>query len=155
TSYGIQLIGLNPDKRSRTELRLRPVVPVMGRLTADDVRILPNQRVHVRVYSDNPSAANDEGMAEVVTDSQGRFSVPAVPQGRLSAWVIAPEDSRYAAREISLEGPNRPGRYEVEIPLKRMVNVWGIVREKGAGKPIPGVGVGFGSHEVLGLLPRA
>ena len=30
---------------------------------------------------------------------------------------------------------------EIEIPLKRLIHVRGVVREKGTGKPIEGVGI--------------
>ena len=86
------------------------------------------------------------------SDDQGRFSVPKVAAGRLSIWPVLADESRYGA--VSIEGRDLIAgtRATIEIPLKRLIRVHGIVREQGSGKPIEGAGVCISFPGQIGAL---
>src|SRR5262249_23837742 len=81
------------------------------------------------------------GSAEVMTDSEGRFDAPALAAGRLTVRVDLPPDAGVVAQEpsdrtLKLQAGERT---EVQIPLQPGVRIGGVVRERGTGKPLPGV----------------
>jgi len=152
---GIQDIQVGQDFRSGARFRLRPAVPIVGRITGGEPRFARNRSVNITTDYNEHSLYSVSGRAEVMTDDQGRFSIPAVARGRVSAWVVFAEDSLYQAAPVEQPGDVNAKRIEIEIPLKRMTRVRGVVRDKGTGKPLEGSSIRFGSSEVVGALPVA
>jgi beta-lactamase regulating signal transducer with metallopeptidase domain len=147
-------LGFKPDE----PFRLRTAVAVEGRVTADEpaaVRGLP------LYFSASPEEARDltklipHGEALVVTDEEGRFRIPALATGKLFTVISVPDQSMYRAPQMNSLEITATKHAEIVMALRRMVRVRGVVKEKGTGKPIPNIGVIFGSRELAELLPMA
>jgi RNA polymerase sigma factor (sigma-70 family) len=127
-------------------VRLLPVGRVSGRLDASPE--LANKRL-IRVTSREDQRPVVRGpvyhvaSAEVVTDKEGRFEVPALAAGLLEFRVVLPPDAGVLAREPAAGTlAVRAGeRTDVRIPLRPGVRLGGVVRERGTGKPVGGVRV--------------
>ena len=179
-SAGIQTFYSTQGFKREDELALKPVLPLEGRVVADDPAAVRGLMVHLRTnHPDVRRPVMGQGESDVVTDDQGRFHVPVLAKGLIFAWALVPEGSLYRqakmpSREltedrIKLPVGGVPGlarvtvrlptpgleTFKLEIPLKRMVQVRGVVRNKGTGTPIPNVGIIFGSRELEALLPLA
>ena len=140
---GVQQLHMpRPDAAGVCTLRLMPVGRVVGQVQAGDPRAV--RGLAVRVSTDPDSSVNVArvgGFASVVTDDQGRFTIPALAAGTLWLWF------EYR-RELPWRGlPTgrlqvRPGTTtEVTIPLQRAGLVKGVVQEIPGGRPIAGVGI--------------
>jgi beta-lactamase regulating signal transducer with metallopeptidase domain len=156
--FGTQNFYAHLGFKADEPLRLRAVVPVEGRVTADAPAAVRGLHLYL---SASPEEARDmtklisQGEALVVTDGRGRFRVPALTTGQVFAVLEVPEESFYRAPRIDNLEISTAKPAEIVIPLKRMVRVQGVVREKGTGKPLPNIGVIFGSNELTALLPTA
>jgi RNA polymerase sigma factor (sigma-70 family) len=125
-------------------VKLLPVGRVAGRLTAKDGGLVKNRVVQLSSMEDPPSVRGSLyrfGSAEVATDSEGRFDVPALAAGRLTVRVDLPRDAGMVAQEpadrtLKVQAGERT---QVQIPLQPGVRVGGVVRERGTGKPLSGV----------------
>ena len=139
-------------KRTRS-FDFRNAIPVVGRVIADDPAAVRGLPVYLSTLGEDYQDLTrhlPEGEAWIVTDDQGRFRVPALATGIFFASVQVPEESLYRAPSIRDRDFKASSRIEIEIPLKRMIHVRGVVREKGTGKPIEGVGVSFSSPDQIG-----
>ena len=157
-SLGTQNFHAHLGFKADEPLRVRAAVIVLGRVTADDPAAVQGLPLYL---SASPEEARDltklipYGESLVVTDRQGRFRVPALATGKLHVRLQVPDQSlNRAPRTESLE-ISADNRAEIIIPLKRMVHVSGVVREKGSGTPVPNIGIIFGSRELQELLPMA
>ncbi len=82
-----------------------------------------------------------EGLADIKTDEQGRFTVAAIAAG--DAWIEARVDEKQPLRlklpkSVSVHAGQTTS---LEIPLVPSVVVRGTVRVKDTGKPVPGANV--------------
>ncbi|HUT89941.1 MAG TPA: carboxypeptidase-like regulatory domain-containing protein [Thermoguttaceae bacterium] len=149
--FGIQLQrtdGSEPRAVVGRTIRLRPVGKIEGRVLADQ----PEMARGVRLVFTSEQVVNEpaarsteawltEGFADVESDEQGRFVVPAMATGtvRIDAYV---DD------ELPLR-PRVPPSVEVlpnhtttlDVPMAPTVVVRGSVRATDTGEPIPGVRV--------------
>ncbi len=142
--FGVQQLRMpRPEPGGVRTLRLMPVGRVVGRIQAGDPQAV--RRLAVRVWTDPGPAANlpgAGGSASVVTDDQGRFTIPAIAPGTL----VVSFEHRW---DLPWRGQWRPGgskvqpgaTTEVTIPLARAGLVKGVVQEAPSGRPIAGVGV--------------
>jgi beta-lactamase regulating signal transducer with metallopeptidase domain len=147
-SYGTQdFYSDDQGFKTSAELKLRPVVRVQGHITADDPNAVRGVPVYLSTYPKDLPQLTGQGQSETVTDDQGRFSVPALAIGQLSIRPELPEDSLYRAIKIPDYDLSPALRTAIEVPLKRRIHVRGVVRERGTGNPIEGVGVSFRSPE--------
>ncbi len=160
----------------REQLVLQPSLPLEGAVKADNASVVRGLKVHLNTYHpDDHRAFIGCGEAHTVTDDHGRFRIPALARGRLSVSVQVPESSMYRAVAITdrelreetvptaavplipgiadvrvLTRPASPKTFRIEIPLKRLIHVHGVIVEKGTGKPIEGVGVALSSPVLAG-----
>jgi beta-lactamase regulating signal transducer with metallopeptidase domain len=154
-SVGDQRFYVHNGFKADEVLHLRNAIPVVGRVVADDPAQVRGLPVYLSTYGERSQDLTRHlpmGEAWAVTDDRGRFRVPALASGILFASVEVPTQSLYRAPWIKDRDFKAAARIEVEIPLKRMLHVRGVVREKGTGKPIEGVGVSFSSPELTGSL---
>lgn len=121
-SFGRQF-GPPPIKDS--PIVLSPVASVKGRLIADDRSSLNGRYFLISTQSDNPALKFQSGEALVVTDSQGRFEVPAIAAGEstIREVRISRNDSitEYPIIKRSIE----PGKVSLEI---KAIAPWGETR---------------------------
>ncbi|MEJ7639843.1 MAG: hypothetical protein WKF75_18200, partial [Singulisphaera sp.] len=145
--------GLKPG----TDLRLRPVARVEGRVSSADPASARGLHVYLSTFLRDQSKGQVSGSAEAVTDARGRFAVPALAAGELSVDVPTPEGSLLRALRPAVTAIEEKGKAEVEIPLKRLLRVRGVVREKGTAKPVADVVVRLFSRDVANdnSLPSA
>ncbi len=145
--YGAQSFIHRRGLKPGTDLRLRPVARVEGHVSSADPASARGLHVHLSTSPRDPSEVDIYGKAEVVTDARGRFAVPALAAGALRVDVPTPEGSLLRALNPAVTAIEEKGRAEIEIPLKRLVTVRGVVREKGTTKPVADVTVGFTSRD--------
>jgi RNA polymerase sigma factor (sigma-70 family) len=127
------------------ELRLRPAGRVEGRIVA----ARPEWTRGIKVYlstsdpSDPFALAMDraEGLAEVTSDDDGRFVVPALAEGKLAvflqpdpSWPVRPRP----VIDVEIRG-NQTNKFA--IFLQKAVRLRGRVRVKETGEPVAGVSV--------------
>jgi beta-lactamase regulating signal transducer with metallopeptidase domain len=170
--YGIQIqqIQLVENRQPRAivgyTIRLRPVGKIEGRVisnrpeAARDVRLIfsaaPGSFAgDTDVYrSANSPQEPTEGFAEVKSDKDGRFVVPALAAGLLQVNVLVNESQPLRPKLPGIIDLSPGKTASLEIPLVPTVVVRGAVRWKDTGKPIPGApayisyGVGQGASAV-------
>ena len=119
-----------------------PFGRIVGQIQAGDPQAVRRLAVRIRTLPD-PSAAltGVGGFASVVSDDQGRFTVPAIAAGMLALSVDLRWDLPWRGL-LPSRPPVQPGTTtEVTVPLKPAALVKGVVQEIGSGRPVAGVGV--------------
>ncbi len=152
-SFGTQLFYSGHDGfKLATNLFVQPVASAEGRVSADDPKAVRGVTVHLSTSTSDETRARGNGEAFVVTDQNGRFRVPALASGDLNVEAYLPEGSSFRAPRINIPKFNASRPMQIEVALKRLIRVRGIVRERGTGKPIEGVGVCLSSPDQVGAL---
>ena len=129
SAFGTQYFHLRkPRFKSGAELKLSPVASVEGWITADDPAAVRGVLVHLDTRRGDWSELNGQGQATVRTDERGRFAVSKLVAGRLSVWPLLAEDTQYGAVSVEERELAAGSRTTIEIPLKRLIRVRGIVR---------------------------
>ena len=125
-------------------IRLRPVGKIEGRVVGGPPELV---RGVTLVFT---SSVNDrprpfplkvwpiEGYAEVKTDEQGRFTVPAIAVGDAGIWAVVDEKQPLRLKLPESVRVQADRTTSFEIPLVPSVIVRGTVRVKDTGKPVPG-----------------
>ena len=147
TQYFHAHFGFKPDQ----PLRLRSAMPVEGRVTADDVAAVRNLTLSFTTFLEegrDMTKLIPRGQALIVTDGQGRFRIPALATGRLQFSTQGPEDWMYRTPRTETHEVRAGERAEIVIPLKKLIHVRGLVREKGTGKPVADVRLVFVSSQL-------
>ncbi|MHC5538848.1 hypothetical protein ACYOEI_11565, partial [Singulisphaera rosea] len=123
-------------------LTLSPVGSVEGRIDAEDPAAVKAVPVRLRTALDLGVEGNDVGgVAEVLTDDQGRFTVPAIARGMLSVAFKPHPDLPYRGR-FTNHPPIEVGRTtRIAFSLKQAAHVRGVVRERDTGVPLVGARV--------------
>ncbi|MDR3634715.1 MAG: carboxypeptidase regulatory-like domain-containing protein [Isosphaeraceae bacterium] len=145
---GVQQFGFRGSGVEPKAVALLPVGRVKGRVMADDAaeaRALP--LVVASFHPKQPSPA--AGLFHIPTSAEGRFEIDEVPEGRLSVAVVPRPGSPWFGQMENQPQVVVGKTAEVTLKLVRGVRIRGIVRERGTGKPIAGVGVSLG----LGVEP--
>ncbi|MBN1854457.1 MAG: hypothetical protein JW829_17125, partial [Pirellulales bacterium] len=121
--YGtwIQMFALDKPIPPVTTIRLPAAGRVEGRLIADDPKLIRGVRMHLSTYgspfqnltlpsvpgSGNASAPSTSlpsfGVAEAVSDNEGHFVVPAIPEGKLKVRVQIDKHLPHRAQVIGAE----------------------------------------------------
>ncbi len=144
-SFGRQSIRTdhNSDMPER-EIRLRTTATIKGQLVGDDPKWV--RGVRLAFTTDNRDEGKEpQGIAEVVTDEQGRFEVPVIASGGpLRTYVnldpqlpVRPllKDDRYLAAGETMQ---------LEIPLVAAPRVHGKVVVESTGKPVSNAEISLG-----------
>lgn len=121
---------------------LRPVGRVEVRFAADDPADVAGWDVSASTRPAELAGYHQPiGTALAKLDGQGRCTIPVLAAGTLDLYVEWPGTGRVLPVWSRLP-PVRAGETtRVEIPVKRAATVAGQVRERGTGKPVPGVRV--------------
>jgi protocatechuate 3,4-dioxygenase beta subunit len=139
---GVQWAALpaaNADGSRR--ITLAPVGTLRGRVTADDPSAVSAVKIRLATWL----AAGDDlaggGLAEVVTDAEGRFEVPAIAAGALSAVPVLHAELPFRCRRITGRRVAQGVTNELTINLERAVQVEGVVRDRDSGQPLAGAAI--------------
>ena len=133
---------------------LVPVGRVEGRITPGDAEMIINNRELTVFVRDRRGGSLALGVFYLRTDPRGRFAIPEVPVGRLVANGTPTAGSPWYLQATSrLEVEARRTTW-VEVKAIKGVRLRGVVRERGTGIPIAGVGVvvsraGVGEDDVV------
>jgi hypothetical protein len=160
--FGIQQFSSYDDQTKLDKLGLIGTGRLRGQLTGGDSKSAAGTTIDI--YSSraeprgNVAGLQVTGFARVTLGETGRFELPAVAAGTLSFQIKSNRDSPYRMsppRDVVIREAKES---VVEIPLRRGVRVSGMVRERGAGKPIAGVSIGVisdnGSNEAFNTDER-
>jgi protocatechuate 3,4-dioxygenase beta subunit len=142
-SFGTQVVRTpRPDADGVRTIALAPAGRVEGRLTAGDPRAVAGVAVRLHSSVDDVDAeVGAGGVAEVVSDDDGRFNVPALAAGTLAVSFRPHGELPYRGDYLN-HRPVEPGQTtRLEIPLQRAVLVKGAIREAGTGAPVAGARV--------------
>jgi beta-lactamase regulating signal transducer with metallopeptidase domain len=152
-----KLFGIQVQRYTRFPLpaentiRLRPVGRVKGRIIADKPEWVRGVRIILNTEKLDAPAPPwlTEGCADVESDAEGRFEVPAIAAGRIFYRGVLMNEKlpvRPKLPEDDLSG-ERPEFVHVDaerttllrFPMIRVVDVLGTVRAKDTHEPIPGL----------------
>lgn len=147
--FGRQIIRVD-DRRPGTEreIRLRPNASIKGRITGANPDWIRN--VKMAFITDNRDQWKEpQGIAEVVTDSEGNFQVPIIASGGpLQSYIRI--DPALPVRPVLSEDVYLIAgeQFELEIPLVAATLVRGKVVAKSTGKPVAHAeaSIGYGGH---------
>jgi RNA polymerase sigma factor (sigma-70 family) len=149
-AFGRQLLRLTDkaDEPAERTIRLRPVGRVEGRIVASRPELARGVDLYLSAEEElHPGGWVAEGEAHVVSDEQGRFSVPALASGMMR--IEGGVDRALPFRLRLLEGLMvRPGdATRLELPLEAAVKVRGIVRSRETKEPLAKatISVGYGT----------
>jgi len=150
--HGIQRFSRENGFQGENELKLVPLAAVEGHLTADDPAVIRGVRVHLEGTVKVEEGVWTSSLADVITDDQGRFSVPGLVAGYVHIEAVIPDNAIY--RQASSENNEFEGAKKIEfkVPLERLVKVHGVVREKGTGKPVESAGIRFSNARMVGPI---
>jgi len=146
----IRMDGRNLDE-AHPEVELLPAGRIEGQLVADDPDLVKGIDVYLTTQSLNNRM--DEGFAQVKTDDEGRFDVPAIPVGTLRIGIRGEDDASELPRMP--QGNVRPDdTLEIVIQYEPAVVVWGTIHTDDTDQPIPGaeVSVRYGSWHDVGIV---
>jgi RNA polymerase sigma factor (sigma-70 family) len=153
-AFGTQTLTLNLDARYTQKdgpltelpatLTLQPAGSLSGRLTAKSAEALKGVKVRVQ-SQDNAPGEHDVywvGSAEAAPGADGTFEVAALARGTLNLQFFHSSDATVRVRRLKSTFQVKAGaRTEVAIPLEPAVRITGVVRERGTGRPVPGIGI--------------
>jgi hypothetical protein len=141
--FGVQhLRATRPDAEVVRTLRLLPVGRLIGRIVAGDLEAVRGLTVRVLTDPDRSAdLAEIGGWASVVTDDQGRFTVPALAAGTLAVSVDPRWDLPWRSRPVSRSRVQPATTTELTIPFVAAARLSGVVHETASGLPLAGVGV--------------
>ncbi len=140
---GVQQLRMpRPDPAGVRTLRMMPVGRVVGQFRAGDPQAVRGLTVRARTVPDQSvDAAGVVGFASVITDDQGRFTIPAIAAGTLVLSFEHREDLPWRGRPTGRPQVQPGTTTEVTTPLLRAGLVKGVIHEEPSGRPIAGVGV--------------
>jgi beta-lactamase regulating signal transducer with metallopeptidase domain len=143
--FGRQSIrtDFNSDVPER-EIRLRPTATIKGQLVGEKPEWV--RGVKLSFTTDNQDEARDpHGIAEVVTDEEGRFEVPVIASGGPLRTYVSLDP------KLPVRPRLRDGLYltagetmQLEIPLVPAPLAHGKVVAKSTGKPVPNAEISLG-----------
>jgi hypothetical protein len=137
--YGVQMLS-RVNEGSNSPLRLTRTGKLRGRLVADDPKMTSGALVRIMTI---PVQRDDAmGQADVRTDAEGRFEVPAIVAGEVRVWWVehAPASSLFLENEV--KGTLQAGEtLDIEVPVVRGVRVSGAVIQEESAKPLAAVPV--------------
>jgi protocatechuate 3,4-dioxygenase beta subunit len=140
-AFGTQLLDFHGGAQEHTRL-LRQVGNIRGRILVADAPDLSGLPIVVMSAPPNIGAdAQAAGLAEVVTDADGRFEIPALAAGQVVIQKTTGNSmSRYILPEQVQTTLAAGETKEIVIPAERAVRVHGLVVEDDEdARPIAGV----------------
>lgn len=128
-------------------LQLKKEGRIEGNVSSDDPHA--SKQLSIRVETTGIMAEEDRnntpaGSIRVVTDSNGKFVVPAIAEGPLRIKLELPVDSTFVTQVPEEFAPVKAdATTSVQIQIQKGTRVRCVVREQETNRPIPGVQVDF------------
>ena len=149
--YGVQWAALpGPAANGKRPIAFAPVGSVRGRLFADDPTAIAGRPVRLVSWL----AADDDGagggLADAITDAEGRFEAPALAAGALTVTPDLRAELPLRCRPLAGKQVVAGKMTELTIPLEHAVRVEGVVRDRDSGAPLAGAAVWLN----LGASPK-
>jgi hypothetical protein len=141
--FGRQQIQAAAGADGSLTFTLAPVGRLVGRLVADDPKVVRGLTVHIFTRPDPPRPGAASSQVQVVADDAGRFEVAELAAGRLFLNAKVPDGSGLSPRPPN-DRSVAPGRVtEVTIPVKMPVKTRSVVGRvvDTRGQPVPGATV--------------
>ncbi len=144
-AFGIQGRPFFPVTSKPKRVRLRPAAALRGRLVADDRAMVTGWRVSAYTRTGDRASRDPAttGFAMGTTDAEGRFSFPVIAPGGLQLELKPPRDLPVMPDLPTARAVAEGRENAFDIPLRKTATVTGVVRERGTGRPIPGVELYF------------
>ncbi|MGV3605984.1 MAG: M56 family metallopeptidase [Planctomycetaceae bacterium] len=146
--YGQQLLRMewpvpNASQVTTRRMQLCQTGSIQGKLTGDPAYV---GNVRIQIYTrQSEIILSATGQAEVLTDKQGHFQIPAIASGSIDAfiqvedsWPVRPRVPQNARVEDGL-----PATLEIKLDQTRKVH--GLVRGKKSQKPLSNLDISFRS----------
>jgi protocatechuate 3,4-dioxygenase beta subunit len=143
----VQWVGLPAQRRDKIVLlSLAPVGRLKGRLMADDPRAVRRRKLRFATWQMPGDEYAGGGLADVVTDDDGHYLVPALAAGSVTFKIAerldaAGTDPVYLSPQTVGPAVEAGQTTTFEIPLRRAVAVTQEVRDLDGDAPIAGVRV--------------
>jgi beta-lactamase regulating signal transducer with metallopeptidase domain/Leucine-rich repeat (LRR) protein len=131
--FGDQTVRLISAETGTKTIQLRPAGRVEGRFIAAE----PSQVSHVLLILLTHGDSQQEGVALVTTDDQGRFVVPKIATGGLFIDTTVDEKLPNQPELPKDARVNADTTTTIEIPMLPTVAVHGRVQVKGTNQPVP------------------
>jgi protocatechuate 3,4-dioxygenase beta subunit len=142
--YGVQLAALSAAERDGSRrVHLLPAAMVRGQLAAADPRAVSGIRIRFASWVAAGDDSAGVGLAETVSDAEGRFQIPAIVAGALSAAVELKAELPFRCQPIIARTIEEGKANDLVISLERAVRVEGVVRDRDSGEPLAGAAVWF------------
>lgn len=125
-------------------LILSPVGAIRGRLLDAGGAAIASTRVRLTTWIEPRDDLAGGGMAELTTDADGRFDLPAIAAGTLQAAVKLPPDSPLVSTYQGTQQLEADTANDATIRFKRGVHVHGTVVDQ-ADRPVAGAVISLGS----------
>lgn len=117
---------------------LSPVGAISGQLVDNGGAALSSTRVRLATWVDSRDEQSGGGIAEVTTDADGRFSVPAIAAGVLQMTAELPADSPLVSTYQGTQQIDFDRTNEVVLRFRRGIHVHGTVIDQADKSPIAG-----------------
>jgi len=144
--FGIQGRPFYPLTPKPKRVWLRPASLLKGQFVADDPKMVKGWRVTAYTRSGDSSSPDPEttGYATGTSDDEGRFSFPVIAPGGLQLELKPPGELPVLADLPTSLAVIEGQENSLVIPLRKTATITGVVRERGTGRPVPGVEMTFG-----------
>jgi hypothetical protein len=140
--FGTQTItDIRREPAGPAVVKIVPTGRITGRVLAEAETPISGLKIQVQTFPEGFDTGGTVGSAEVVTDAAGRFEIPAIAAGRLALVLdfSSRPDLPYRGLPPAHQVVESGRTTSVQIRLKRVVRLRGLVRERGTGVPISGV----------------
>lgn len=137
--YGAQWAALARSSDGEASVAsLSPVGTIRGQLVDDGGAALSSTRVRLATWVDSRDEQSGGGIADVTTDADGQFSVPAIAAGVLQMTAELPADSPLVSTYQGTQQIDFDRQNEVVIRFRHGIHVRGTVIDQADKSPIAG-----------------
>lgn len=158
--YGTQQLRLDGPgiPKGEREILLRPAGRIEGQIVWHDLSVMRGVKLHFSTQVLRPKLEpsgnasenrhriiwETEGIAEIATDSAGKFIIPAIAEGRVLIDVASSPNASALPRLPDMFQLEASETLSIEIPMERPVVVKGVVRTEDTKQPVACVEVHVG-----------
>lgn len=143
--FGSQWAALGrPDAVEASTVSLSPIAAIGGQLVDDDGQALPSTRVRLTTWTEPRDELAGGGVADVTTDTDGRFQVPVMAAGMLQIAAELPPGSPLLSTYQGSQQIEAGASNDVVVRFRHGVRIHGTVVDQADRRPIAGAVVSLG-----------